>query len=260
MAAPTRLEELPEAVAVPNDLANEAQSQPLPSTEPSPSPSPATSSPTSAQARSIASRRIIVQGTVQAFFPPSYTSSSRSPTETSEAPSSPSVQEEMTSSTEERSDSDQPSRDSTNANGTTPAIDQLESLFATPAAQAVMLARLVSVAAASTAATLMPDSIVIEGQTIAPFPGTISARSLIPNLPPAGAPVNEQENSTRPRASSWLPAGRIAHRPGRSASSPPSSTLPEEPEEPDVIPVIVPRPSLIGSPMPSADASEGSFE
>lgn len=144
-----------------------------------------------------------------------------------------------------------------------------ESIF-NPAAQAVLVSRLLSSASAATAASLLPGRINVGGRDIEPFPGLAQQQQQQPR-------EEFQERPARPRLNSdELALGRTEHSQQRARSnSAPDAISTERASRPNQEPeqaheserpseqgggLHMTRPSLSDAPMPSLQAPQGSFE
>jgi hypothetical protein len=221
---------------------------------------------------SLPARRVVVSGIIssirsisRSFLAEAARQRVESPVATPEAAAAAAASEDSSLGETEES-ATETDQDATSA----PSTDWTTS----PAAQAVLIARVLAVAAASTAAYLLPNEIIIDGQVVMPFPGMTSLGGPIQ---PVQTPETPQQ---RRRAASWLPFSRTPATPtsdspsspsrfsrlfNRRASSPPASpSLPtaaeENEEDADATAFLVPRPSLMDSPVPSSESAMGSFE
>jgi hypothetical protein len=256
--------------------ATEVTPEPLSSSPESDTSNPeAPIAPAATEVASLPARRVVVSGIISSIRSISRSFSAEAARQRAESPAA--TPEEAEAASEESSldetgviateaDNDAPPPDATSA----PSTDWTTS----PAAQAVLIARVLAVAAASTAAYLMPNEIIIDGQVVMPFPGMTSLGGPIQ---PVQAPETPQQ---RRRAASLLPFSRTPTTPtsdspssqgrfsrlfNRRASSPPASPgLPAaaeaNEEDADATAFVVPRPSLMDSPVPSSESAMGSFE
>lgn len=200
--------------------------------EPSPivSQPSAENTPTPPQTRPQASRRILVQGTIQTIVASGNSESSNQPSSNVE------TNVEIDCFTLENTFM---SSDSPLSLHQTPSETMPD--FGTAASQAIVISRLLSVAAAATAGSLLPGSIRFGGQEVVGFPGLSGG-----NEGPVGIPVDPPATTS---PSSTPPAEERPNR-RRSWFSPFGSSLSSE-ERPDE-----PTPPTASNPVSTSSPEE----
>lgn len=226
--------DLPEETPAPNSevldlscpiedsVVQDEQDQLLERSQTRPASSLVSESQSTAQRRSTASipaRRVMVQGTIGSEDSPTQQQTQMqtptSPSATPPAEDGQSVPQEAPSQ-QQQQQQEQASAQSPSGSG-----------LYNPAAQAVLVARLLSVASAATAASLLPGSIQVAGQTIGAFPGLGEGGESEPQSPNTPATTGHshppEAASSRPSQPPAVP--RTTSTDGRPRLSNPAHSL-----------------------------------